>query len=131
MDKPFPNPGLVGDLFWGVFKPQWIRLALTLDIFTLLAARPATCSALAQACHCDLFPIKALLDYFCAVHILEKNNNLCFLTHTAETFLVRGRPAYAGDMILDYTSPALFESILDSICTGKPHSLDENFVQDA
>ncbi|MCC6568486.1 MAG: class I SAM-dependent methyltransferase, partial [Anaerolineales bacterium] len=40
-------------------------------------------------------------------------------------------PAYAGDMILDYTSPALFESILNSIRTGKPHSLNENFVQDA
>lgn len=26
-----PNPDLVGDLFWGIFKPQWIRLALTFD----------------------------------------------------------------------------------------------------
>lgn len=27
------NPDLVGDLFWGIFKPQGIRIALTLDIF--------------------------------------------------------------------------------------------------
>ncbi|MCC6567808.1 MAG: hypothetical protein IT315_01075 [Anaerolineales bacterium] len=33
MDNSLPNPDLVGDLFWGVFKPQWIRLALTSDIF--------------------------------------------------------------------------------------------------
>ncbi len=31
--KNEPNPDLVGDLFWGVFKPQWIRLALHLDMF--------------------------------------------------------------------------------------------------
>ncbi|MCC6567805.1 MAG: hypothetical protein IT315_01060 [Anaerolineales bacterium] len=30
MDNSPPNPDLVGDLFWGIFKPQWIRLALTL-----------------------------------------------------------------------------------------------------
>lgn len=34
MADSLPNPDLVGDLFWGVFKPQWIRLALTLGIFT-------------------------------------------------------------------------------------------------
>ncbi|MBV6395198.1 MAG: 3-hydroxy-5-methyl-1-naphthoate 3-O-methyltransferase [Anaerolineales bacterium] len=131
MNNPTPNPNFVGDLFWGIFKPQWIRLALTLDIFTPLAASPFNAEQVAQACHCDSFPIQALLDYFCAVHILDKRGDLYALTPTAETFLVRGREAYAGDMILDYTSPALFESILNSIRTGKPRSLNENFVQDA
>lgn len=131
MNTPTPNPDLVGDLFWGIFKPQWIRLALTLDIFTPLAESLSSAEHVAQACQCDAFAVKALLDYFCAVHILEQRGDLYALTPTAETFLLRGREAYAGDMILDYTSPALFESILDSIRTGKPHSLNENFVQDA
>lgn len=39
MNNPIPNPDLVGDLFWGIFKPQWIRLALTLDIFTPFNAK--------------------------------------------------------------------------------------------
>ena len=116
-----PNPELVNDLFWGIFKPQWIRLALTIDIFTPLAESPSSAEHVAQVCLCDSIPIKALLDYFCAVHILEKRGDLYTLTPTAETFLVRGRQAYAGDMILDYISPAMFQSILNSIRTGKPH----------
>jgi len=131
MNDLTPNPDLVYNLFWGIFKPQWIRLALTLDIFTPLASNPSSAEQVARACRCDPFPIQALLDYFCAVCILEKRGDRYALTLTAETFLVRGREAYAGDMILDYTSPALFESILNSIRTGKPHSLNENFVQDA
>ena len=125
-----PNPELVNDLFWGIFKPQWIRLALTIDIFTPLAESPSSAEHVAQVCLCDSIPIKALLDYFCAVHILEKRGDLYTLTPTAETFLVRGRQAYAGDMILDYISPAMFQSILNSIRTGKPHSLNENFAED-
>lgn len=125
------NPGLVGDLFWGIFRPQWIRLALTLDIFTPLAAAPASAEQVAQACQSDAFAIGALLDYFCGVNILERRGDLYALTPNAETFLMRGRKAYAGDMILDYTSPALFESILNSIRTGKPHALNDNFAQDA
>ena len=27
MDNQLPNPDLIGDLVWGVFKPQWIRMA--------------------------------------------------------------------------------------------------------
>ena len=132
MGTSSPNPDLVGDLFWGIFKPQWIRLALTLDVFTpLAAAGPASAEQVARACQCDAFAIGALLDYFCAVHILERRGDLYALTPTAETFLVRGRKAYAGDMVLDYTSPAIFDSILNSIRTGKPRSLNENFVQDA
>ena len=38
MEAISPNPDLVGDLFWGIFKPQWIRLALIVDIVTPLAA---------------------------------------------------------------------------------------------
>lgn len=132
MDEGQPqNPDLVGDLFWGVFKPQWIRIALLLDIFSPLAAAPASAEQVAQACHGDAYAIKALLDYFCSVNILERRGDLYTLTPTAETFLVRGRAAYVGAMILDYTSPALFDSILNSIRSGTPRSLNENFVQDA
>lgn len=131
MQNQAPDPDLVGDLFWGIFKPQWIRLALLLDIFSPLSAGPASGEQVAQACQADPFTISALLDYFCAAQILEKDGDLYLLTSTAVTFLVHGRPAYVGDMILDYTNPALFESILASIRTGGPRTLNENFVQDA
>ena len=130
MDNTSPNPDLIYDLFGGIFKPQFIRIALLLDVFTPLA-HPSTAGQVAQACHCDAAGMKALLDYFVAAQILEKRGDLYSLTLTAETFLVRGRNAYAGDMLLDYTDPKMYDSILESIRTGELHSLNENFVQDA
>jgi len=61
MDNSLPNPDLIGDLFWGIFKPQWIRLALTLDIFTPLASNPSSAEDVAQACRCDPFGIEMRL----------------------------------------------------------------------
>ncbi|MFZ5821517.1 MAG: methyltransferase family protein [Chloroflexota bacterium] len=126
-----PNPDLIYDLFGGIFKPQFIRIAILLDVFTPLTENPATAEQVAQACHSDSTGIRILLDYLSAAGLLEFHNGLYSLTLTAETFLVRGRKAYAGDMILDYTNPAMHESILNSIRTGQPRSLNENFVQDA
>lgn len=104
---------------------------LVLDNFEHLADGAASGEQVAQACLADPFVISALLDYFCAAQILEKDGDLYSLTPTAVTFLVHGRPAYVGDMILDYTGRPLFESILVSIRTGEPRTLNENFVQDA
>ena len=126
-----PNPDLIYDLFGGIFKPQFIRIALLLDVFTPLAERPSTAGQIAQACRADSTGIQTLLDNFVAAQILEKHNDIYALTLTAETFLVRGRSAYAGDMLLDYTDPKMYDSILESIRTGQPRSLNENFVQDA
>jgi SAM-dependent methyltransferase len=72
-----------------------------------------------------------LLDYFCGLHILECHDHQYSLTLTAETFLLPGSKAYVGDMILHYTDQALFDSILESLQTGVPRWLGENFVQDA
>jgi C-methyltransferase len=131
MSESAPNPDLVGDLFWGVFKPQFIRLALQIDLFSPLAAGPATAETVAQACGCHPYGIQAMLDYFCGLRILERRDDKYSLTPTAETFLVPGGKAYVGDMILHYTDKALFDSIQQSLQTGMPHWLGENFVQDA
>jgi SAM-dependent methyltransferase len=125
------NPDLVYDLFWGIFKPQFIRLALQLDVFTSLAAGWTTAEQVAQSCHCNTTGIKYLLDYLCSLQVLERRGGLYALTPTAATFLVRGGQAYVGDMILHYTDKALFDSIQQSVCSGEPIPLGENFVQDA
>ena len=129
--SPELNPDLVYDLFWGIFKPQFIRLALQLDVFTPLAAGSTTAEQVAQSCQCDIFGIKSLLDYLCSLQVLERHGKLYGLTPTAATFLVKGRKAYVGDMILHYTDKALFDDIQQSLRSGKPFSLGENFVQDA
>jgi len=125
------NPNLVYDLFWGIFKPHFIRLALQLDVFTPLAAGSTTAEQVAQSCHCDAFGIASLLDYLCSLQVLECQGDLYALTPTAAAFLVRGQKTYVGDMVLHYTDKALFDSIEQSLRSGKPVSLGENFVQDA
>ncbi len=129
--SPELNPDLVYDLFWGIFKPQLFRLALLLDVFTPLAAGPTTAEKVAQSCHCDAFGITILLDYLCRLHVLECFGDLYALTPTAATFLVKDRKAFVGDMILHYTDKALFDNIQQSLRSGKPSPLGENFAQDA
>lgn len=131
MSEAPPNPDLVGDLFWGVFKPQFIRLALQIGLFSPLAAGSATAETVAQACGCHPLGIQALLDYFCGLRVLERHDDQYSLTSTAKTFLVPGSKAYVGDMILYYTGQELYESIRQSLRSGMPRWLDENFVQDA
>jgi SAM-dependent methyltransferase len=129
--SPEINPDLVYDLFGGIFKPNFIRLALELDVFTPLAAGPTNAKQVAAFCHCDTFGIKSLLDYLCSLEVLECHGNSYALTPTAATFLVQGRKAYVGDMISLYTDKALFDNIQQSLRSGKPSSLGENYVQDA
>jgi len=128
---PEINPDLVYDLHWGIFKPQLIRLALQLDVFTPLAAGSTTAEQVAQSCHCDAFGIKSLLDYLCSLQVLECHGNNYALTPTADTFLVKDRKAYVGDLILHDTDRALFDNIEQSLRNGEPSSLAEHFDQDA
>lgn len=131
MHEATPDAELAGDLFWGIFKPQLIRIALVLDVFTPLGVGPATAEEVAQRCACDPAGTCALLDYLSALGLLDRHDGRYSLTSTAATLLVRGRPAYIGDMILDYTDAAMYASITESIRTGRPRSLAENFAQDA
>jgi hypothetical protein len=50
-----PNPGLIYDLDTGIFRPQVIRLALQVDVFTPLADGPADAATVASACGYGLF----------------------------------------------------------------------------
>jgi hypothetical protein len=129
--SPEPNADFVYDLFEGIFKPQIIRLALQLDVFTPLAAGSTTAEHVAQSCHCDAIGIKSLLDYLCSLHVLECHGNIYALTPTAATFFVKGRKAYVGDLILHYTGKAFLDNIQQSLRSGKPSSVGINFVQDA
>lgn len=131
MQNQDPDPDKIGALFWGVFKPQLIRLALQLDLFSPLAAGPAPAAVIAEKCRSNVSPVRALLDYFCSLKILDRDGDDYALTPTAEAFLLPDRHAFTGDMILHYTSHELWENVLDAVRSGKPRWLGENFVQDA
>jgi hypothetical protein len=133
IQKRLPEGDRIYDLYTGVYKPHIIRLALTLDIFTPLKAGPAGADTIAQACHCEERGIRHLLDYLTSINVLVKDGAAYALSVEAVTFLVRGEKAYAGDLIMDFISSAPWDSMQESIRTGRPRNIDReiHFAQDA
>jgi hypothetical protein len=115
-----PNPGLIYDLFTGVFRPQIVRLALEMDVFTPLAAGPADAATVAHACGCSGAGVAHLLDVLASLQVLTRQAGRYALTPSAETFLLRGRPAYAGDLILAWTGTAIWQSAAQAVRSGQP-----------
>lgn len=89
MNSLTPNPDLIGDLFWVIFKPQLIRLALQLDLFSPLATGPATPEMVATEFKCKKEPIRALIDYFCSLHVLKKSGDRYALRRLQKLFSCR------------------------------------------
>lgn len=126
-----PNPGRVYDLFTGVFRPQIVRLALQLDVFTPLAGGPADAATVACACGCSPAGAAHLLDVLAGMGVLTRSDGFYALTPGAATFLVRGRPAYAGDLILAWTGPAIWARVAHAVRTGEAAPFEEYHEQDA
>jgi len=134
-----PNPDLIYDLYTGVFRPQMVRLALQMDVLTPLAdgsaelaeVGPADATTVARACGCSPAGAAHLLDVLTSFQALTRQEGRYALTPSAATFLVRGRPAYAGDLILAWTGPAIWESVQRAVRTGEPAPFEEYHEQDA
>lgn len=126
-----PDPGLIYDLYTGVFRPQIVRLALQLDVFTPLVDGPADAATVARACGCSQAGIAHLLDVLVGVGALTRHEGRYALTPSAAAFLVRGRPTYTGDLILAWTGPDIWESLGRAVRTGQPAPFEEYHEQDA
>lgn len=126
-----PNPNLIYDLYSGVFRSQILRLALQLDVFTPLTDGPADAEVVARACKGSQAGIAHLLDALAAGQMLVKQDNHYALTRSAAIFLVRGQPTYAGDLILAWTGPDIWESVAGAVRTGAPTPFEEYHEQDA
>jgi hypothetical protein len=128
-----PEGDRIYDLYTGVYKPQIIRIALILDVFSPLNNGPRKAEQVAQACHCEVVGIRHLLNYLASLNVLEKHDCEYSVTPEAATFLVRGKKAYTGDLIMNFVGPNPWESIQESIRSGRPRNVDLeiHFAQDA
>jgi len=104
------TPGLIS---------QAVRVALLLDLFTPLADGSLDAKALASATDCVPEGVRVLLDCLVAVGLLRLAEGRYELTATAATFLVHGKPAYAGDWVLAETDPRFWEGVMGSVRTGE------------
>lgn len=128
-----PEGDHIYDLFTGAYKPHIIRIALELDVFSKLESAPAKASAIANACRSDITGMSRLLDYLTSLELLVKQEDEYSLSCDAATFLVRGKKSYAGNLLLDFSGCNPWNSVLDSIRSGKPCNIDLeiHFAQDA
>jgi ubiquinone/menaquinone biosynthesis C-methylase UbiE len=128
-----PDSDLVYNLYGGEFIAQVTRIALLLDVFTPLASGPRTAEDMARACRADGAGMRALLDYLSSVAVLDHQpeSHTYTLTPTAATFLVRGRPAYAGDWVLANTDPRLWAGALETLRSGQTAAYAFPWAQDA
>ncbi|MEJ2211922.1 MAG: class I SAM-dependent methyltransferase [Anaerolineae bacterium] len=128
---PAPDPELIYRLYTGGFRPQVVRIALSLDVFSPLAAGPAGAGDVARACGCAEDGTRLLLDHLVTLALLAREGEQYCLTPTAATFLVPGEPAYAGDWILAHTDPALWDGVLAALRGQRPDPPPFPWQQDA
>jgi C-methyltransferase len=126
-----PDPDFIYSLFTGIYKPQLVRIALTLDVFTPLASGPADAQAVAQACGCSPSGIRVLLDYLSSIGVVERHSDNYALTPTASTFFVPKKQSYAGGFVLEETSAKTEEGYLRAVRSGEPCNLVVPWAQDA
>jgi SAM-dependent methyltransferase len=132
MDEPSPAPDsdLVYSLYANGWKPQLVRIALLVDVFTPLADGPADAHTVAHACGCDLFGVRTLLNYLSSLRLLEREGSTYALSPTAAAFLVPGRPTYAGDWVLTWTEPEMWDGVLEALRSGRPSCHALSYAQD-
>ncbi len=128
---PAPDAELFYSLYDGIFRPQIVQLALKLDVFTALASEPLDAEVLAESVGANADGIRRLADYLISIGLLDKVQGMYCLAPCAETFLARTSKAYAGDVVLGFTGPSLWDSVLRSVKSGEPAALLERFDQDA
>lgn len=128
-----PEGDHIYDLYTGAYKPHIVRVALTLDVFSPLAAGPAKAEVIAQACKCNAEGIRRLLDYLTGLMVIVKQGEEYSLSLDAATFLVPGQKAYAGGLIMRYASSSPWDGLRESIRDGQPRVMDHevDFAQDA
>jgi SAM-dependent methyltransferase len=126
-----PDPDFVYSLFTGVYKPQLVQIALTLDVFTPLASGPIDARAVAQACGCSPSGIRLLLDYLSTIGVLERHANNYALTPTTATFFVPQKQSYVGDLVLQRTTAETVEGYLGALRSGQPYYPIRPWVQGA
>ena len=126
-----PDAEFFYSLYDGVFKPQLVRTAILLDVFTPLSEEPLDATGLGAATGASTEGIARLADYLVAVGLLDKSQRQYSLTPSAQTFLVRTSKAYAGDVLLGFTDPDFSERVMGSLRSGQATRLLERFDQDA
>ena len=91
-----PNPGLITDLAIAYRASATFFAASDLDVFSALATGGLTAGDIAARAGTEREPMRLVLESCVDAGLLTRDGANYLNTPTADTFLVRGRPAYLG-----------------------------------
>ncbi len=86
-------------LVWSYAITGTLLAAVRVDLFTALAAGPASPADIAARCRTHPLNTEKLLVACAAMGLLEKDGDLYHNTPFADRHLVRGRPTYQGELV--------------------------------
>ncbi len=90
---------ILNDLNWGYRAARVLHVANTLSLFTILSEKPMSAEQICRTIKSDPEMMKKLLIACTSMGLLEKEGNQYKNTELAQTYLVRGRKLYQGDII--------------------------------
>ena len=116
-----PDPMAVMRIASAYWNSSVLHVAHSLDVFTALAAAPATAAEVAKKCGADERGIELILIACVGLGLLEKRDGKFKNGPVAETFLVKGAQRYQGgivSMFADWVAP--WSQLQDAVLKGRP-----------
>ena len=125
------SPALIMQLALAHRSSAMLFAATTTGVFTALGDGPKTAAELAAVCGASPEPLRLLLEGCASLGLLASDGTRFSNTPTADTFLVRGRPAYIGDG-LKYAEDLypVWGGLAQLVRTGRPVMPPEEILGD-
>jgi 2-polyprenyl-3-methyl-5-hydroxy-6-metoxy-1,4-benzoquinol methylase len=95
-----PIPDTVMDLLWPGYQLALVKAGFELQVWARVAAGQRTAREISASDGWDVTGARMLLDAFCAMGLLDKDEAGYRLTAVAQTYLLPGKPTYIGDTFL-------------------------------
>lgn len=100
MARPLSGRSVLDDLTTNLRKAGAIKAALELDVFSRIAEGNHSLPAFRRATGLNERAARLLLDALANIGLLTRTDFEYALSPTAETFLVKGKPTYYGEVLL-------------------------------
>lgn len=116
-----PDPMAVMRIASAYWNSSVLHVAHSLDVFTALAAGPATAVDVAKKCSADERGMELILIACVGLGLLEKHDGKFSNGQVAQTFLVKGAQRYQGgivSMFADWVAP--WSKLRDAVIQGQP-----------
>jgi 3-hydroxy-5-methyl-1-naphthoate 3-O-methyltransferase len=114
------NRSALDEFVRGLRKTAALKAALELEIFTRIAEGQRSLPALLRASGLNERGARLLLDALANINLLDKSTFEYSLTPTAETFLVKGKPTYYGDVLLAQLAWEPRGQVARAVRNGRP-----------